>query len=148
MKRIAPLAIAALLAAGSPALAGPNEALGTILGAAGGGLLGSQIGDGRGQAAATAAGVALGAIIGNSIGRDADRGAGQVRVHDRRHVSPQPAWAGRAAPYYLVEAPPVYQQPRNRCREVAETVYDVRGWPQTVYRTACRRPDGTWQIVR
>lgn len=149
MRRIASLTVAGMLVAVTPVQAGgPNEALGTILGAAGGGLLGAQIGDGRGQAAATVAGVALGAIIGNSIGRDADRGP--AHVHDRR-------W--RSAPLYQRDYYPnysssyVYVDPvpaanyRSRCRQVTEDVY-ANGWPRTVYRTVCRQPDGTWRIVR
>ena len=52
--------------------AGPKESVGTLGGAALGGLLGSQFGSGKGQLAATGAGVFLGALIGNQIGRGLD----------------------------------------------------------------------------
>lgn len=150
MKRMIPLTLAALLLATAPAQArGPGEAAGTLLGAAGGGLIGSQIGDGRGQAAATAAGIALGAIVGNAIGRDADRRDGPYApVRDRhwRH-SPPPVYVpppAYASGYIYGDPGPVRRQ---SCRQVAEDVL-VNGWRQTVYRTACRQPDGTWHIVR
>lgn len=149
MKRILPLTLAALLLAAAPAQArGPNEAVGTMLGAAGGGLIGSQIGDGRGQAAATAAGVALGAILGNAIGRDADgghRGYGPVRDRHWRH-SPPPVYTPPAygLGYAYGQPAPAY---RSSCRQVVEDVL-VNGWRQTIYRTACRQPDGSWRIVR
>jgi hypothetical protein len=151
MNRIVALGVAGLIAAAAPAQAGgPNETLGTIIGAAGGGLIGSQIGRGPGKAAATVAGIAVGAAIGNGIGRDADRaGPGPVYVHERWRHHRDPYWAGYAyaepAPVY-VEPAPVYVE-RPRCGPVAEQVY-VNGWPRTIYRTACLQADGTWRIVR
>lgn len=164
MKRIVALGIAGLIAAAAPAQAGgPNETLGTIIGAASGGLIGSQIGRGPGKAAATVAGVALGAAIGNGIGRDADRGApprayvqerpayvqeGPLYVQERWHHHRRPAWTGyyaEPAPVYVEPAPVVIEPPP--CRQVTEQVY-VNGWPRVVYRTACLQPDGAWRIVR
>ncbi len=48
------------------------ELLGSLLGAAAGGLAGSQIGDGRGQLAAVAGGTLLGFLMGGTIGRNMD----------------------------------------------------------------------------
>ena len=47
---------------------GDKEALGTILGAVGGGIAGSQVGKGRGKLVATGIGTLLGAAIGNLSG--------------------------------------------------------------------------------
>lgn len=153
MKRIVTLAVAGLLVASVPAQAGnPDEALGTLLGAAGGGLLGAQIGKGPGKAAATVAGAALGAAIGNSVARDAGRDPSYVRNrHHRDRYDPYyppypPAYTYvQPAPVY-VEPAPVFVDSRS-CRQVPEQVY-VNGWPRTVYRTACRYSDGVWRIVR
>jgi surface antigen len=49
-----------------------RELLGSLLGAAAGGLAGSQIGDGRGQLAAVAGGTLLGFLMGGTIGRNMD----------------------------------------------------------------------------
>src|SRR3954466_14589369 len=52
---------------------GTKQGIGTLGGAAAGGLLGSQIGGGTGKLAATAAGTLLGAFLGNSIGSSLDK---------------------------------------------------------------------------
>ena len=48
---------------------GPNQNLGTGVGAVGGALVGNAIG---GNTAATVGGAAIGGIIGNQVGRNAD----------------------------------------------------------------------------
>jgi len=153
MKRIVSIAVAGLLVASASAQAGgPNETLGTILGAAGGGLLGAQIGRGPGKTAATVAGVVLGAAIGNSLARD----AGPTYVRDRDHHRrwrDTPHYSGYQTGYAYVEPVPLYVEPvpvytdRTRCRQVPEQVY-VNGWTRTVYRTACLYTDGVWRVVR
>src|SRR3954454_6792425 len=52
---------------------GTKQGIGTLGGAAAGGLLGSQIGGGSGKLAATAAGTLLGAFLGNEVGSSLDR---------------------------------------------------------------------------
>ena len=71
--KIAPFAVAGLLVAACSPDAGLKESLGTIGGAALGGLAGAQIGDGTGQLAATAAGTLIGAVIGREIGSSLDK---------------------------------------------------------------------------
>ena len=74
MKRrnaIATLIISLLVLAGCQAN-GPKETRGTILGAAGGGLLGSQVGSGSGQLLGIAVGTLAGAVLGADIGRSLD----------------------------------------------------------------------------
>ena len=68
---IAALVISLLALAGCQAN-GSKEAGGTILGAAGGGLLGSQLGSGSGQVLGIAIGTLAGAVIGADIGRSLD----------------------------------------------------------------------------
>ena len=52
---------------------GTKQTIGTVLGAAGGGLLGSQFGHGSGKLVATAAGVFVGGLLGSEIGRSLDK---------------------------------------------------------------------------
>ena len=68
---IAALVISLLALAGCQAN-GSKEAGGTILGAAGGGLLGSQVGSGSGQVLGIAIGTLAGAVMGADIGRSLD----------------------------------------------------------------------------
>jgi len=51
---------------------GPKQTVGTLGGAAVGGLIGSQIGSGGGQLAAVAIGTLAGAFLGSQIGRSLD----------------------------------------------------------------------------
>ncbi len=127
-----------------------RDAIGTLLGAATGGLLGSQIGDGTGQMAAVGAGVFLGAILGGSIGRQMDQVdqscVGQVLEYapDNQAV----AWQNpNTDAYYTTTATNTYEQQDGRyCREY-QTTSTVGGRVQTMYGTACRQPDGAWEIV-
>lgn len=127
-----------------------RDAIGTLLGAATGGLLGSQIGDGTGQMAAVGAGVFLGAILGGSIGRQMDQVdqscVGQVLEYapDNQAV----AWQNpNTDAYYTTTATNTYERTDGRyCREY-QTTATVGGRVQNMYGTACRQPDGAWEIV-
>lgn len=57
-------------------LQGPDTGVGTVGGAALGGLAGSGIGGGAGQAAAIIGGALIGGIIGNAVERDANKRPG------------------------------------------------------------------------
>lgn len=57
-------------------------------------------------------------------------------------------WAnhGRGERYTVVPARTFEPLPGRYCREYAATAV-VAGRPQQVYGTACRQPDGSWEIV-
>lgn len=133
---------------------GPKEAGGTLVGAATGGLLGAQIGRGSGQLAAVAAGTLLGAFVGNSVGRSldaADRLYAERAAHDAFEYSRAgsvSSWRNPDTGHYgTVQPLRTYQTPAGRyCREYQQTV-TVGGRTQRAYGTACRQPDGSWEIV-
>lgn len=82
--------IAGAVLLGACQTTGPNQAVGTLIGAAGGGLIGSQFGSGTGKLAGTALGTLIGAGIGSQIGNDLDRANDGYRQrgswrHYRRH---------------------------------------------------------------
>ena len=52
---------------------GTKQTIGTLSGAALGGLLGAQFGSGKGKLATTAIGVLIGALAGSEIGKSLDR---------------------------------------------------------------------------
>jgi len=145
-----------------------NEALATGLGAALGGILGSQFGNGRDdKVAATIGGVVLGGIIGNAVSQDggcdnryADRYYYDRAYYDALERGHRAEWRnphtqsyGYFRPvrtYYVDDHYGGYQPAprgghRQVCREYAQTVW-IGGRQQTAYGTACRAPDGTWQI--
>ena len=127
-----------------------SDLIGTLLGAAAGGLVGSQIGDGTGQLAAVGAGVLLGAVLGNNIGA-------QVGAHDRNCMAhtlaqapdhQQVVWQNPASGQdYAVTPTRSYDASDGRyCREyTAESIIGAE--IQQTYGTACRQPDGAWEIV-
>lgn len=133
---------------------GDKEIGGTLLGAAAGGLIGSQIGSGTGQLVAVGAGVLLGGLLGSEIGRSLDKAdqayAAQTyqTTLEQAPVGQTNTWvnpdSGNQGSYTPVKT---YQADDGRyCREFQQTV-TVGGQTESAYGTACRQPDGSWQIV-
>ena len=144
--------VAAALSAWT-ATGGQKQTGGTLLGAGRGALAGSQIGSGRGKLAAVAIGTLGGALLGNSVGKSLDRA-------DRLHAS-RAAESAHTAP---IGQPVVWRNPDSGnqgsvtpvregrqtatgayCREYQQTV-TVGGRTEEAFGTACRQPDGSWQI--
>ncbi|MDZ4380487.1 MAG: RT0821/Lpp0805 family surface protein [Parvibaculum sp.] len=129
---------------------GPKQGIGTLAGAVAGGLAGSQIGGGSGRLWATGAGVLVGALVGNNIGRSLDR-ADQTYLQNASYgafQTGQPTqWRNpQSGNYGYVEPGRSYQAAGSYCREYTQTVY-IGGRPENAYGTACRQPDGSWQIA-
>ncbi|MES1990268.1 MAG: RT0821/Lpp0805 family surface protein [Pseudomonadota bacterium] len=129
--------------------AGPKQSIGTIGGALAGGLAGSQFGGGSGRLWATGAGVLLGALAGNNIGRSLDR-ADQAYLQQasvRSFETGAPVqWNNPDSGNYGTVAPGrSYQSQGGYCREYTQTV-NIGGRAEHAFGTACRQPDGSWQI--
>jgi surface antigen len=132
---------------------GPNEGMGTLLGAAGGGLLGSQFGSGSGQLVATGMGVFLGGLIGGEIGASMDRvdrlmlQQTSQNALDRMPSGVTSTWHNpNTGNYGSVTPMNTYQAFGRYCREYQTTI-TVAGRVQNGYGKACRQPDGSWQII-
>ena len=152
--KFALLGIAALALAGCSETTGSKEGLGTLLGAVAGGVAGSQVGDGRGQLIATGVGTLLGAVIGSEIGKSLDR-ADQLALQHETQNTLENAPSGTTNTWHnpdsgnsgTITPTQTYQQNDGTyCREFTQSV-TVAGETQQAYGTACRQPDGTWQIV-
>ncbi len=133
---------------------GPKETVGTLGGAALGGLLGSQFGSGSGKLAATGAGVFLGALIGNQIGKGLDD-VDRMKM-DRANYKAKSAPVGESIAWNNPSTgnsgtvTPVRDGTSSSgeyCREFQQTV-TVGGKTEQAYGTACRQPDGSWRIVQ
>lgn len=145
-----PIAIAAL--AGVVFLAGcqpTKENVGVATGGALGGFVGSQIGSGTGQLAATAAGAILGAMIGGSIGRNMDE-LDRMKARQALETAPTGSTVQWTNPdsgaAYAVTPTRTYETAQGPCREYT-TEAIIGGKVETVYGTACRQADGSWQTV-
>jgi surface antigen len=133
---------------------GGKETIGTVLGAAGGGLLGSQFGSGSGQLAATAAGTLLGALVGSSIGHTMDK-VDQTKAHQALEqatyapIGETITW-NNPSNGHQGSVTPVrdgVSSTGNYCREFQQAV-TIDGRTEQIHGTACRQPDGSWKLVQ
>ena len=133
---------------------GANKATaGTVLGAVGGGLAGAQFGRGPGKLAATALGTLLGAFVGHKVGTSLDRAdivAAQAS-ETQAYAAPlgqQITWNNPDNGHSGTITPvrDGTDQSGNYCREFQQTVA-IDGKVEQAHGTACRRPDGSWQVI-
>ena len=134
---------------------GPKQTIGTLGGAAVGGLAGAQIGKGKGQLAATAIGVLLGAFVGSEVGKSLDKAdqayaaqtTGQALENNR--VGQQSSWSNPDSGNRgsITPTRTSYDDSGRPCREFQQTV-TIGGKTQNAYGTACRDQNGDWQIVK
>lgn len=141
------LVAAALLAACSAAPAKQDQ--GMLIGAIAGGILGHQVGGGSGQVLATMFGTVAGAMIGGSVGRSMDetdmRNASMALENVRTGVPS--GWVNPDTGYeYVITPTNTYDSSAGPCREYTMDAI-IGGRVEQVYGTACRQPDGSWQVV-
>ena len=142
-----PLLILLFLLTGCENLSKRNT--GTVLGGIAGGILGNQVGGGSGRTAAIIVGTLAGAYIGGSIGQqmdDNDRYRSQQAL-ESNPINRTSSWRNPdSGNSYQVTPTRTYETTSGPCREyTTEAVIDGR--TETVYGTACRQPDGTWQAA-
>ncbi|MBA3814497.1 MAG: hypothetical protein H0X26_08460 [Alphaproteobacteria bacterium] len=131
----------------------PKQAIGAIAGAGAGGWMGSTIGKGRGQVVAAAVGAGLGALAGGYVGGkldDADKrqaGTTCMQALENGRSGQQAVWRNPDSGNHGTFIPQKAYQADNGqyCREFQQTIV-VGGRSQQGYGTACRQPDGSWQI--
>lgn len=133
---------------------GGGEILGTLAGAAIGGLVGSQFGSGTGKSVAIGAGVVAGGFLGNKIGKELSCKDQQYHYDTTQNAlenqktgqtaawtNPDTGHSGEVTPtrtYTAADGSP--------CREFEQTIF-VDGEYEQIQGTACRQPDGTWKPV-
>lgn len=153
MKKIIAFSLVAILTVGSlagcqtpPTQEDTGKAVGGILG----GVLGAQVGKGKGRTAAIIAGTLAGAYIGGAVGKNMDEAdrmkAAQTLEYNR---SNQPTtWTNPDTnSTYTVTPTRTYNVSSGQpCREYT-TEAIIGGKRETVYGTACRQPDGSWQAA-
>jgi surface antigen len=133
---------------------GPRESTGTLLGAGTGALIGSQIGSGEGRLVAVALGTLAGALIGQDVGRTLDRADlayMQQNAQSSLETSPSyqtSSWINPDTGHSGSVTPTrTYQNSSGQyCREYQQTVV-INGSQQQAYGTACRQPDGSWNVA-
>jgi len=127
-----------------------KQDIGGLSGAALGGLAGSQIGKGKGSLAMAAAGALGGYMLGGSIGKsmdDTDR-LNANQALETAHTGDRVTWHNPdTGSNYAVTPTNTYDTASGPCREYT-TEATIDGRRETIYGTACRQADGTWQSVK
>jgi surface antigen len=149
------LLIPALTVTGCASSMGPKEAGGTAIGGLGGAIIGSQVGRGTGRLVGVAIGTLAGALIGQEVGKTLDR-ADRMAMENTAQQALEYNEANRPATWRNPDSghsgtvTPIrtYRKPSGQyCREYTQTVM-IGGEESKAYGTACRRPDGSWEIVK
>ena len=151
LKKLASVAILGFFLAAC-AQTGPKTAVGAATGAAAGGLIGAAAGGG---AEGIVAGVLLGGLLGGAVGNALDqRDREYMRQSHYQSMETyrdgeSSTWRNPNSGHYGSVTPTrTYQAPSGQyCREFQQTV-TVQGQTENAYGTACRQPDGSWQVVR
>ena len=133
---------------------GTKQTVGTLAGAGAGGLLGAQVGKGSTRLASTAAGTLLGAFLGSEVGRSLDRAdaahASQAQYQALEYTPSgySTSWRNPDTGHHGSVTPIETYQSFNGgyCREFQHDA-QIGGRTRSVYGTACRTPDGQWQVV-
>ncbi len=131
-----------------------SQVLGAILGGIGGGVIGSRIGGGRGKVVATVAGSIIGLLAGGEIGKQLDERQQLIlasttnRTLETSRSETEVPWRDPDSNAHGTVIPkPAYQNAQGRyCREYTQTVV-IDGKSKRAYGTACRQPDGSWNVV-
>ncbi len=143
------LVLAAALVTAGCATHGHKEDVGMLIGGVMGGVLGSQVGSGRGRTLATAAGAVVGGAVGASVGRsmdELDRMKMSATLETTRTGVASEWQNPDTGYYYRMEPTRTYETAEGPCREYTMDA-EIGGRTEQVYGTACRQPDGSWQII-
>jgi surface antigen len=125
----------------------------TALGAIGGGILGSNVGKGKGRMLGAAVGALGGAAFGNWLGANLDPKDQKIHYettqeslettpigYSREWNDPQTGVRGEVMPTRT------YKMNNRNCREYTQTIF-INGKSHDGHGTACRTPNGTWEIA-
>ena len=129
---------------------GAKEQTGMVIGGVLGGLLGSEVG-GHHRHSRTSAiilGTIAGAAIGGSIGKSMDDVDRLKTSHTLENVRTGVSSSWRnpdSGNSYVVTPTQTYETATGPCREYTIDA-TIGGRPEKIYGTACRQPDGSWQV--
>ncbi len=130
-----------------------NGAVGAVIGGIAGGFLGSQFGEGSGKTVATVSGALLGVWAGNQIANSMTQQ--DVSYYEEATTKAQTAPIGQTVEWYnpetankgtVTKTQEGYVKDGRYCREFQQTV-TIDSQTERAYGTACRQPDGSWEIV-
>lgn len=127
-----------------------NQDVGVLAGGAVGGAVGSLFGSGSGKILAAVGGTLVGAAIGGAIGHSMDK-VDQMQMNqalEREQSGQTSTWRNPdTGNRYSVTPKRTYYRGNQPCRDFTTRAV-INGQVQTVYGRACRKADGSWQMVR
>jgi surface antigen len=155
VKTFAALSVAVLLSGCLTNEAGQinKQALVGVTGAVAGGAIGSNVGKGTGRTAAIIGGAILGGLFGSEVGKSLDK-SDVAYMNQTQQRSLESAKSGQRSSWQnpdsgargTITPTRTYESNGEYCREFNQTI-TVGGKTEKGYGTACRQPDGSWQIV-
>lgn len=128
--------------------------VGTIGGGVAGALIGSTMGKGSGRVVAIAAGTLLGSMAGRSIGASLDKN--DIEAHNKaqfdaleyNRTGASASWKNPDTHASGTVTPTrTYHHNGENCREYRQTI-KIGDKVQEGFGKACRRSDGSWEIVK
>jgi len=148
MKSITGASVCTLLLSGCASYQSQQEQSGMVIGGLLGGVLGSQVGRGDGRTTAIVLGTLAGAAIGGSIGHSMAETDKLKTAHALENVRTgvPTSWKNPdSGNEYVVVPTRTYEAPSGPCREYTIDAV-VAGKKDKLFGTACRQPDGSWQV--
>jgi surface antigen len=152
LKLLAPIALLAFLVSGCESVQNnPKAALGGATGATAGGLIAAAAGGGT---AGIIGGVLLGGLVGGAIGNALDQRDRELHMQaaqnsfENSRTGTSSTWQNPDSGHSGSITPTrTYQDAGGQyCREYQQSI-TVGGESESAYGTACRQPDGSWQVV-
>jgi len=140
--------ICMVLLAGCANYQSQQEQAGMVIGGVLGGVLGSQAGHGAGRSTAIILGTLAGAAIGGSVGysmAEVDRMRAAQTFENVRTGVPSSWRNPDSGNQYVVVPTRTFDTPAGPCRDYTIDAV-VAGNKDRVFGTACRQPDGSWQV--
>lgn len=148
IKSLGSAGICALLLTGCANYQSQQEQSGMVIGGVLGGVLGSQVGRGDGRTAAIILGTVAGAAIGGSVGRsmaDVDKMKTAQTLETVRTGVPTSWKNPDSGNQYVVVPTRTYDAAGGPCRDYTIDAV-IAGKRDKLFGTACRQPDGSWQV--
>lgn len=122
-------------------------------GAVAGGVIGHNVGKGSGNVAATIAGTVIGGLAGSEMGKSLDKADAaylrktQQQAFESNRSGTTSSWKNPdSGASGSITPTRTYESNGRHCREYNQTV-NIGGKTERAHGTACRTPDGSWQIV-
>lgn len=148
IRSIASAGLCAMLMAGCANYQSQQEQGGMVIGGVLGGVLGSQIGRGDGRTTAIILGTLAGAAIGGSVGHSMAETDKLKTAHALENVRTgvPTSWKNPdTGNQYVVLPTRTYDSSSGPCRDYTIDAV-VAGKKDKLFGTACRQPDGSWQV--